>query len=573
MGIAIGIVGLPNVGKSTTFNALTKTASAEAQNYPFCTIEPNKALVPVPDNRLDELAKIVNPEKMQYSTIEFVDIAGLVEGASKGEGLGNQFLSNIKETDAILHIVRAFEDENITHVQNSIDPLRDIEIIETELLLADLQTLERKADKLRKTAKSGNKNDKAMLELGDDKEYILNNLEYAFELDPENKEAIKLRTVLENYDVNASPEMSSINDVREKNYTLFDIIIPKKYHAYALSIWLVFIVIFFLASALLLYYLEDNTESLNYISPIFMLFQAVIIVIGLYITRNNYLDAYYGLVGQLKNMRMERFNEWFNITYKKLFGFFEDASKSEYIRLDVQREKPFILFAFFIVAVFTFTAFRAQHLYAMPYYAIAIHLIDNLVLWIIMTPVIRSIVYSTLFIKEYSSHDLFPIVSVAGNNGFERLKKLYLVDLSLVLLFYTINLSWNLVIIKEKEYLDFVGIGYEVIIFFYWAILTPLFIKRALKLSKDALFFDYVIHLKQSYREFVRNPNEAQLTKLQWLKENAKQLEELPARLFSFSQKIFLFVAFNILAFGALIYFSVRLGVFNSLLSYIYGVF
>ena len=139
MGLSVGIVGLPNVGKSTTFNALTKAQNAESANYPFCTIEPNKAIVPVPDKRLNELAKIVNPNKIQYSTIEFVDIAGLVKGASSGEGLGNKFLSNIRETELILHIVRCFEDENITHVEGSVDPVRDIEIIQTELILADIE--------------------------------------------------------------------------------------------------------------------------------------------------------------------------------------------------------------------------------------------------------------------------------------------------------------------------------------------------------------------------------------------------------------------------------------------------
>ena len=139
MGLSVGIVGLPNVGKSTTFNALTKAQNAESANYPFCTIEPNKAIVPVPDKRLNELAKIVSPNKIQYSTIEFVDIAGLVKGASSGEGLGNKFLSNIRETELILHIVRCFEDENITHVEGSVDPVRDIEIIQTELILADIE--------------------------------------------------------------------------------------------------------------------------------------------------------------------------------------------------------------------------------------------------------------------------------------------------------------------------------------------------------------------------------------------------------------------------------------------------
>ena len=167
MGLSVGIVGLPNVGKSTTFNALTKAQNAESANYPFCTIEPNKAVVPVPDERLKELSKIVNPQRVVHSTIEFVDIAGLVRGASKGEGLGNQFLANIKETEIILHIVRCFEDENVTHVEGGVDPLRDIEIIETELLLADIQTLEKRIERLKKQAKA-DKKAKAVLDTADE---------------------------------------------------------------------------------------------------------------------------------------------------------------------------------------------------------------------------------------------------------------------------------------------------------------------------------------------------------------------------------------------------------------------
>ena len=162
MGLGVGIVGLPNVGKSTTFNALTKAQNAEAQNYPFCTIEPNKAVVPVPDKRLEELAKIVNPNKIQHSTIDFVDIAGLVRGASKGEGLGNQFLSNIREVEVILHMVRCFDDGNVTHVEGDVDPIRDIEIIETELIYADISQCEKKIEKLKKQAK-GSKESAAML--------------------------------------------------------------------------------------------------------------------------------------------------------------------------------------------------------------------------------------------------------------------------------------------------------------------------------------------------------------------------------------------------------------------------
>jgi hypothetical protein len=166
MGLGVGIVGLPNVGKSTTFNALTKAQNAEAQNYPFCTIEPNKAVVPVPDKRLDELAKIVNPNKIQHSTIDFVDIAGLVRGASKGEGLGNQFLSNIREVEVILHMVRCFDDGNITHVEGDVNPIRDIEIIETELIYSDISQLEKKIEKLKRQAK-GSKEAAAMLSISE----------------------------------------------------------------------------------------------------------------------------------------------------------------------------------------------------------------------------------------------------------------------------------------------------------------------------------------------------------------------------------------------------------------------
>lgn len=164
MGLGVGIVGLPNIGKSTTFNALTKAQNAQSANYPFCTIEPNKAVVPVPDSRLAQLAKIVNPERIQYSTVDFVDIAGLVKGASKGEGLGNQFLSNIREVEVILHMVRCFVDENVTHVEGSINPLRDIEIIESELIFADIGQLDKKLDKLNRTAKA-DKTARAALEI------------------------------------------------------------------------------------------------------------------------------------------------------------------------------------------------------------------------------------------------------------------------------------------------------------------------------------------------------------------------------------------------------------------------
>ena len=216
MGFKCGIVGLPNVGKSTLFNALTETATAEAANYPFCTIEPNTGIVAVPDTRLKKLSELANSQKVIPAQMQFVDIAGLVSGASKGEGLGNKFLSHIREVDAIIHVLRCFEDTEITHVENKINPLRDCEIIETELMLADLDSLDKQIQNLSKKAKSNDPDAKKDLALMKDLHILLSEGKPVRSADFDNEKMKKVKT----FNLLTSKPVLYVCNVSEKDAAL-----------------------------------------------------------------------------------------------------------------------------------------------------------------------------------------------------------------------------------------------------------------------------------------------------------------------------------------------------------------
>ena len=405
---------------------------------------------------------------------------------------------------------------------------------------------------------------KCMLSLNDDKDYVLNILEYAFEMDPECKPAIKLKKSIE-----AGEFKIDESEIRT-NY--FEVLLPDRIREFPLLLYTAVFTLVFGSSAIGLFFLDEKNMFVHIFSASACIIISMIMFMGLASAKNKYIDSYYPLLRQQANMRMERFKDWYDKKYKLLFGDFIVTHKTQKnffskwifwsLRPNYVNEKFFIILAFLFVSIFSFNAINIQQLFKYDILVAIIRFLETFMIWLIMTPVLRFIITSTLVIKEYSNLELKPVVSLSRNNGFSFLNNLFISTLLTFDLFWIFLWAWNLIVAKDPLYFDFIGLGFGLIISLFWVIYTPLYINRALNLSKSLAVSDYDNHINKAFEKFVKNPDNTTYERLEWLKNHEKSMTKISTKLFGFMQWFIYVLSFFIIIGITVLYIMIRLNLF-----------
>lgn len=394
----------------------------------------------------------------------------------------------------------------------------------------------------------------ALIALNEDPDYIRSNLEGAFELEPHNDSAARLLRQINNSRASgADPGSTSKINLKEGHFTYFDLLIPARFRDYSIIFWLMSAFAYFSLTTATLAFLDKENLSTNVSVNILYMVQVIVAILLIYSARSRYLTSYFPLLGQLDNMRQDRFNNWFMLNYGKIFGNFkisplknavsaeeegneEGDVKHWNVSLDTKKDKFALVLSIAFISIFTLGAIPTQNLtdYLLP--VLLIRLFNSCVLWIVMALLLRYVIFSTLFIKEYSKLQLNPVVSAAGNNGFGSLSKICTYNIIGLTFIWIINWSWNVIVINDPLYTDFWGLSLAFAIAIFWIVFVPRFILDALKLSKSNAIATYQSHVKHAFKKFIKDPEELTIERLNWLKENEHSVLNISTRVFSLWQ-------------------------------------
>jgi hypothetical protein len=403
---------------------------------------------------------------------------------------------------------------------------------------------------------------KAMESVGDPAEYILDNLEFMFEIEANNLEAIALRNRLLNIDKKQTDdELVSADKINlsEVGINYFQWLTPRKLRNISSLFWILSVVTFYSLSTIVFLLLDPQNAIEHTIVSIIFLLVSVIIIIGMFSASNKFQDSYFSLWGQVENMKLTRFNRWFIENSRAIFGNFilieatitdadafkkDDLSKYS-IRLNLEKEHKILVFLVIFILVFSLNNVSTQQLQNFSFWTAVLRFVNTTVYWVLIAPMIRLLIAYVTFTKEYSTLDLAPVISRLGTNGFKSLTQMFILTILLIDLFWILNWTWDLVACKDPFYTDFLGLGFALIIVMFYIFFTPFFIGRALNLSKSVVMLDYKAHIKSAFKKFVKKPATETLEELNWLILNEEKIKKISSKMYSFWQVSF--IVFSIL--------------------------